>query len=208
MSAKVQVIRNLYQILDLEPGCSHNDVLHAYNRSKRAYDVDSLATYSLIEDEDKESILQEIENAFAILGHPAKRREYDLAHGYAKFSEKEKAQNSKAKLKVIQKKSSQKKEALKERELDPAMERLIDEGGEHSGSFLRRLREYRSLNHKQLADICKLSSFLIEAIESEDKSILDYQPVYLRGHIFMMCQALELSEPAKFASEFLKKLRS
>lgn len=73
---------NLYLILDIMPGSSHSEILHAYGRAKRTYSGDSLAGYSLIDEEVKAPIMDEIENAFKVLGNPVKRREYDIEMGF------------------------------------------------------------------------------------------------------------------------------
>jgi hypothetical protein len=78
---------NFYQTLDIIPGASHNEILHAYTRAKMAYSKDSLASYSILDEESKSSLLEEVEKAFAILGNPAKRREYDLKMGFQTWSE-------------------------------------------------------------------------------------------------------------------------
>ena len=77
---------NYYLVLDLMPGASHNEILHAYNRAKNTYTTGSLAAYSLMDDNDNKTILEEIEDAYAVLGHPSKRREYDLAMGFHSFA--------------------------------------------------------------------------------------------------------------------------
>lgn len=73
---------NYYLTLDIMPGSSQNDILHAYNRAKMTYSSGSLASYSLLEETNNDSIIHEIERAFEILGSPSKRREYDLQMGF------------------------------------------------------------------------------------------------------------------------------
>jgi DnaJ-class molecular chaperone len=74
---------NYYLALDLTPGVTHNQILHAYNRSKQTYESNSIASYGLIEGDSAKSIIEEIEEAFAVLGNPTKRREYDQKMGYS-----------------------------------------------------------------------------------------------------------------------------
>jgi curved DNA-binding protein CbpA len=82
---------NYYLTLDIMPGSSQNEILHAYNRAKMTYSSGSLASYSLLEETNNDSIVQEIERAFEILGSPSKRREYDLQMGFNTWSEDESA---------------------------------------------------------------------------------------------------------------------
>jgi curved DNA-binding protein CbpA len=86
---------NLYLVLDLMPGASHNEILHAYNRAKNTYTGGSLAGYSLLDSDSAEGILEEIEKAYSILGNPSKRREYDLEMGYHTWNEEKSADSKK-----------------------------------------------------------------------------------------------------------------
>ncbi len=83
---------NYYLTLDIMPGSSQNEILHAYNRAKMTYTSGSLASYSILEDTNNDSIVHEIEKAFEILGNPSKRREYDLLMGFDTWTEEESRQ--------------------------------------------------------------------------------------------------------------------
>jgi flagellar biosynthesis protein FlhG len=53
-----------YQLLDLEDGASLEEVRRAYHRMKALYAESSLATYSLMTDEERTGILHRIEKAY------------------------------------------------------------------------------------------------------------------------------------------------
>ena len=72
---------NFYDILDLKPDASPQQIREAYLRAKATYHKDSAALYSLISTEEREDILQLIEEAYKILSNPQKRKEYDQKHG-------------------------------------------------------------------------------------------------------------------------------
>ncbi len=55
---------NDYRLLDLEDGATLEEVRHAYHRMKALYADSSLATYSLITDEERSGILHRIEKAY------------------------------------------------------------------------------------------------------------------------------------------------
>lgn len=82
----MQKRKNLYLVLDLTQHCSQNDILHAYNRAKSTYSRDSLASYSLYDDNAKEGILKEIEDAYFVLGDARKRQAYDISMGFVEGS--------------------------------------------------------------------------------------------------------------------------
>ncbi|MDF1537000.1 MAG: helix-turn-helix domain-containing protein [bacterium] len=53
-----------YRLLDLEDGATLEDVRRAYHRMKALYAESSLATYSLMADEERSGILHRIEKAY------------------------------------------------------------------------------------------------------------------------------------------------
>lgn len=69
--------RSYYQILDIKPTESQNEIFHAYTRAKKAYSEESIASYSLIEGVSRIEIIEEIENAYEVLGNPSRRKKYD-----------------------------------------------------------------------------------------------------------------------------------
>lgn len=74
--------KNYYDVLEVAPNSTIQEIHNAYVRSKNAYTGDSAALYSLMSDEECEKILNQIEEAYSIIGVADKRREYDLARGF------------------------------------------------------------------------------------------------------------------------------
>jgi curved DNA-binding protein CbpA len=66
-----------YDVLNISPSASPQEVRDAYIRCKNTYQRDSVVLYSLIESAERESILKKIEEAYAVLSNLDKRREYD-----------------------------------------------------------------------------------------------------------------------------------
>jgi flagellar biosynthesis protein FlhG len=61
-----------WQVLGLEPGANPREVRRSYLERKNLYSADSVASYSLFEDQDRESLLEKIEEAYQrIIGTPA-----------------------------------------------------------------------------------------------------------------------------------------
>lgn len=247
--------QNLYLILDITPGVSHNDILHAYNRAKTTYSSGSLASYTLLDDSSNDSILNEIDAAFAILGNPAKRRVYDIEMGFntwveeanprtqvtpkaSVFSEAERIASSglddidddqpslrptldhakqatvipiKVRATPTEAPPSINKAANKTSEArfeaNPDFEKQIKEVQVLTGEFLRAVRIYRKYSADALAHRTKLSARHVENIENENTEEL-HQPVYLRGHLVLICQALELPNPNGLAKSFLDRIQN
>ncbi len=74
--------KNYYEILEIPFSCTQEEIHQAYNRAKNAYDGDSAALYSLLTEQDCQRIISAIEEAYAVLGAPDKRMQYDKARGF------------------------------------------------------------------------------------------------------------------------------
>lgn len=209
--------KNLYLVLDLTPHCTQNEILHAYNRAKSTYSRDSLAAYSLYDDNAKEGILHEIEDAYHILGDARKRRQYDVSMGYSSAGESEDTSNYDTggmPTKYTSTTSSPVKNFKKRPELtpnirveqNPAFEKEILEATTLNGAFLRSIRLYRGYTEDQIASLCQLKADHIIAIE-EEKPLNLHHPVYLRGHLMLICEALQVPNPAPLAKSYIERLQ-
>jgi len=260
---------NHYLTLDIMPGASHNEILHAYNRAKNTYSGGSLASYTLMENDDNSSIMEEIEEAFLTLGNPAKRREYDIEMGFNTWNDepnytpdnlnpvdrlgsarKARPQSAPApapapaaissvaasiasigemefegetSATVIPLKAplshSPAPVAAMGRQQTPAnvggvdfepnldFEKQMAAVTEVDGAFLKAVRIYRRYTPESLALKCKLSTSHILTVENEDGTTM-HQAVYLRGHIYLIAQALDLPNPDRLAKNYVAKMTS
>jgi hypothetical protein len=74
--------KSLYDVLDIKPDASPQEIREAYLRSKAAYNKDSAALYTLIDNSERDDMLQQIQEAYNVLSNTEKRREYDRRHGH------------------------------------------------------------------------------------------------------------------------------
>lgn len=72
---------NYYELLELTPGATPQEIRSAYLRLKAAYSKDSVALYSIMDKEDTERMATRIEEAYLILSQSDKRQAYDKAQG-------------------------------------------------------------------------------------------------------------------------------
>ncbi|MEE4113694.1 MAG: helix-turn-helix domain-containing protein [Desulfobacteraceae bacterium] len=68
---------NYYQILQIPANARADEIKHAYRDALAIYDAESVATYSLFSDEQRERLLQAIETAFDTLIIEEKRTVYN-----------------------------------------------------------------------------------------------------------------------------------
>jgi curved DNA-binding protein CbpA len=90
----MQSERNYYEILGIAPGASAEEIREAYHKLAFKYHPDRNQ-----ESWDTHKKMQEINEAYAILSDPIKRREYDLPRGYSSIVPKFK-KGSKVKISV------------------------------------------------------------------------------------------------------------
>jgi curved DNA-binding protein CbpA len=210
---------NFYLTLDIVPGASQNEILHAYNRAKKTYSNGSMAGYSLLEDGSTDNILDEIERAFEILGNPSKRREYDMVMGFSTWTEDDLVAASTASPSVTSKATEWVKPDAGERrskggvvledvsyEPNPDFEKKIEACTEITGAFLKAVRIYRNLSVEQVAQRSKIAVARIAAIEEED--FTGHQAVYLRGHFAIVARVLNLPDPEKLAKDYTDRIRA
>ncbi len=77
---------NYYELLDIDPDAMPDEIRKAYERTVEAYRKDSLATYGLVSDQERETILERVKEAYETLSSPRRRSRYDetLFDGTAK----------------------------------------------------------------------------------------------------------------------------
>jgi curved DNA-binding protein CbpA len=69
--------QNFYELLDITPHASQQELELSYQRARRVYNTDSVATYALFQSEDLNLIRRRIEEAFRVLSNPERRALYD-----------------------------------------------------------------------------------------------------------------------------------
>ncbi|NIQ96823.1 MAG: helix-turn-helix domain-containing protein [Desulfuromonadales bacterium] len=168
-----------YGTLGLEEGAGLLEVERAYQEKRNLYDIDSLATYSLFGDEDRQAKLNDIQNAYQrILQHKA-RENAPTYRGMKKVDD------------------------------EPGGAEQADEPppmNGQPGSYLRDLRERAGLSLRDVAERTKIGPFQLENIEEERFDKLP-APVYLRGFVLEFARTVGAAEPAEVAGRYLERRR-
>jgi len=169
-----------YLILGLEPDSSLLDVERAYQEKRKLYDIDSLATYSLFDDEDRQMKLSDIQNAYRnIVQH--------LAHGGASTPPCPEAGDEEE-----QGRTDQREDTL--------------EINGQPGCYLKKLREKAGLSIRDVADRTKIGRFQLENIEDERFDKLP-ATVYLRGFVLEFARMVGAPDPAGVAGVYVERFR-
>lgn len=216
---------NFYELLEVDPRASAQDIHRAYERSRRIYDPNSIALYSLFSQEETEKIHQRIEDAYRTLMYEENRRKYDaLLRDRREIPEPEQiapkymprfVPPQPAHLRQDEPRRAPAEplpaapvpaEPAPAQTLPPALEALKPAPAyitEFSGSSLKVLREQRNLTIRALADITKIGSRYLEYIEEENYKKLPARP-YLRGFLALYAKALGF-EPNRIVTDYFKR---
>lgn len=213
--------KNYYDVLEVETNATPAQIEQAYIRARNAYSGDSVALYSLMTKDECQGILEQIEEAYSVIGFPEKRKEYDRLrgfnqHGFATAVDEHPEPRPNVQYEdyssnlieaKVSKISAQKKFGLDFKET-PEMERKIQDCTEFTGPFLKQIREYKNVSVERMAEMTRVSKRHINAIEKEDLSQLPAE-VYVRGYVYQYAKVLKLN-PETVAASFLlyfKKLK-
>jgi curved DNA-binding protein CbpA len=79
---------NYYEVLEIRPDASAQEVRNAYLRLKASYRKDNPALYSVLDPSETDDMITKIEDAFHVLSDPDARREYDERHGFSERIER------------------------------------------------------------------------------------------------------------------------
>jgi curved DNA-binding protein CbpA len=69
--------QTLYDVLGVVPSAGLSQIEKAYRRALDLYSEGSLATYTLLDQGEQESLRQRVQHAYDVLRDPAKRSRYD-----------------------------------------------------------------------------------------------------------------------------------
>lgn len=189
---------NYYEILQVNPDASVTEIVSAYHAAKSAYSGDSVATYTLMSNEEVEAELKKIEEAYQILSHGDKRAQYNRLLGGSLVE----------KPSMTQLTPSSPPETPVDNLAAPAPTAQTEVDGLPSpfnGRALQQLRTQRNLSLEDVARITKIPLRFIKAIEEENPGMPTR--VYLQGFVKNLGTLYKVSG-ANASKRFLEHLDS
>src|SRR4051794_40030615 len=79
--------QSYYELLEVPPTASEEQILDAYARAMETYSPDSIAVYTLADPEQLDSLRQQLTRAMETLSELDKRLEYDRSIGMTRSAE-------------------------------------------------------------------------------------------------------------------------
>jgi flagellar biosynthesis protein FlhG len=166
-----------YEVLELSPEASADQVERAYRVARSTYAPDSLATYSLYDERDLVVIQERIELAYKVLSDEGQRRAYD------------EQLNAGPRVELALSFANDDEASL---EGSPEIRGFEEpEDGAWTGARLRRLRMARGVELERLASATKVSASYLTALEDERFDALP-ATVYVRGFVTAYARAIGL----------------
>lgn len=184
---------NYYEILELKSNAPQHEVTTAYERAKATYTGDNPAIYTIFSQQEARELLGMIEEAYSVLGNKTLRGIYDQRlFGGQSVPQDLSYESILTASKTIfpESKAAEKKTAHK---VDEAFEKQIAETTEWDGALLRKVRDYKGVTIAKMADITKVNTYYLQALEEMDPKGLP-APVFIRGYAVQVAKTLGLNE--------------
>ncbi len=203
---------NYYEILKIPTNSPSFEIKRAYRDALSIYDEDSPVTYSLFSNEERDSILKTIKEAFLTLIDEHKRAAYDTF-----FADSEQVDLS------ITSMRNQKKpvpfytgnmtnidnfaERVRKKSGEKEVEKLLNEilsKDSISGDDLKKLREAFEIEISEINAITRISVSVIKSME--ENRIEDLPPdLYLKNFLKLYAETLQI-DPQRIIDGYLKNI--
>lgn len=166
-----------WKLLDLEPGAELNEVNRALRFRRSLYQPDALATYNLLDEDERTRMLDRIDEAYRrITGNKP-----PPTHPVQPVAEEEFGADDKP--------------------TGPPPDPRTQ-----PGAFLTHHRRAQGLSIERLAAETKIRVAVLHQLESESTDQLP-EAVFVRGHVLTYARALGLDNPNEIAARYLAKVK-
>ena len=181
--------QTLYEVLELEPGASDEEIRRAHRRQREVYAGESMAVAGLYSPGGLTLVQDRLEEAYDTLLDGKRRHEYDVDL-FPSGKPSRKLQPSTPQLVPVQTTpaSGQPVETLPTPTLP---EPVVNGDTEITGALLRKLRESRGVKLQDISARTKVGASHLRAIEEETWDAMPAE-VYLRGFLVEFARYLRL----------------
>ena len=195
--------QNFYELLEVSPESSLEEIARAYQIVRSTYETSSLATYSIFSDEEAQDIRRRVEEAYAVLSDAGLRREYDGRLGQRQLA-------ARSPEPVPQRRASHAAELARDPYVarSPRMDLELEESlepadGVFDGPVLRRIRLSRGVELEEISATTKINQTYLGFIEEERFNDLP-APVYVRGFLREYARCLRL-DPRRVTESYMEQ---
>ena len=213
-------ISTFYELLEIRSDATPEQIRDAYLRIKATYGKDNVALYSLVDGEDSKEALARLEEAYAVLSHPDKRRDYDQLHGVWKTETWATQPQSKIvsidRVPPMEENASEQLLVAPSTDLSPHSQAQagydpiqieIEREIEWSGAFLKRVRETKKISIEEMSNVTRVSKTYLQALEDENYGKLP-AAVFIRGFITQIAKTLKIPHEKVVAAYMARHQKS
>ena len=205
--------QNYYTLLGIPPNASFGEVQSAYDQATNMYSADSIATYSLFSQQERERILSRLVDAYKTLTNSQLRREYDdilikrgeLSSQDIGFSSLKDANITKGKLREVSTESLIQKEEDAEIESKPSESNfeLFNSQTSVTGKSIKMVRTVKEIS---LDEICRKTNIPKKTLEDIEEDHFERLPalVYLKGFLKAYSKILNIDQ-AEIVDGYVKR---
>jgi len=194
--------QNYYTLLGIHPKAPFGEVQSAYDKAVSIYSTDSIATYSLFTQQERERILSRLVDAYKTLTDSQLRREYnhslvekgELSPQEIGYSSLKDSNITKGKLREVSIESLIQKEKDTEIENQPSESNLdlFDSQTSVTGNTIKMVRAAREISLEEIYRKTNIPKKTLEDIEEEYFEKLP-APVYLKGFLKAYAKILNVN---------------
>jgi curved DNA-binding protein CbpA len=204
---------NYYEILEIPMTSSYFEIKRAYKDALSLYNEDSIVTYSLFSNEERDKIIEDIKNAFSTLTDDQKRAAYDqmlVDSGHVETlipSREKKYISTPLSSTHTSVNESHLYSRVKEKLLTEDVKTLSDEillKERLSGDDLKKLRKAVDVKIQEIQHITKIRTSVLKAIEENRFEELP-PDTYLRSFLRSYAKILQIN-PQKIIDGYLKTI--
>jgi flagellar biosynthesis protein FlhG len=198
--------QSLYEVLEIGPGASDEDIRRAYKRAREMYAPESMVVCGLFSPERLAVVQSRIEEAYESLLDPDKRKAHDLklfpegvparptptpAQGITNNPKNDRPSGSHPSVDARHAGGTPDKDDPTPVKIEVPPEPPVLPDTEITGEILKQLREARSIELLDISQRTKISVAHLRAIEEERWDAMP-APVYLRGFLVEFARFLRL----------------
>src|SRR6185503_20782119 len=169
--------QTLYEVLEIDPGASDEEIRRAYKRMREMYAADSMVVCGLYTPHRLDVVHARVDEAYDTLLDPEKRKLYDVKLFPEGIPTRPTPTTGVA---AVEPTTPPKADATPARVQVP--EPIIDANTEITGQLLKTLREARGIDLADVSQRSKVSVHHLRSIEDENWGAMP-APVYLRGFL-------------------------
>jgi len=195
--------QDYYNLLDISPKASFEEVRSAYDQAMSIYSTDSISTYTLFTQKEKELILSRLADAYKILTNSQLRKEYnhsliergELSPQEIGFSSMEDSNIAKGKLLEVSVESlTQKQQKVKDERVPSSKNlTLFDSQISVTGKSIKTIRTTKEMSLEEIFKQTNISRETLEDIEEERFEKLPAL-VYLKGFLKAYAKILHVDQ--------------